>query len=246
MKFPFYKQYDATDCGSTCLRSIAEFYGKKYSMQYLRECCNVGIEGVSLLDISEAAEKIGFRTKMVEITIEQLRNYIDYPCILFWRKNHFVVLYDVVKKRGNYKYHVSDPAKGKLIYNDLEIMESWCMKETTGIALLLEPSQTFCAATDDISKSNNIGKYYVFKYLKPYKKYIAQILVGIILACLLNFILPFLTQSVVDYGIKNQNVGFIISVLAAQMMIVLGQVVNSLITNWLLLHTTASEGLMWR
>lgn len=237
MRFPFYKQYDTTDCGPTCLKSIAEYYGRKYTIQYLRECCSIGMDGVSLLDVSETAENIGFRTKMVKITLEQLRNSVVCPCILFWRQNHFVVLYDVTKKRGRYRYHVSDPAKGKLVYSDSEMIRSWCMGEAGGVALLLEPVQKFYDNKDGNVESTDTG--FIFRYLKPYKKYITQILIGVLIACILNFILPFLTQSVVDYGVKNQNVGFIISVLVAQMMIVLGQVVNSLITNWLLLHTTA-------
>lgn len=239
MKFPFYKQYDTTDCGPACLKSIAEYYGKKYTIQHLRDCCNIGMDGVSLLDISEVAEKIGFRTKMVKITLDQLRHSVVYPCILFWRQNHFVVLYDVTKKKGKYKYHVSDPANGKLTYNDEEIIRSWCTGEADGIALLLEPIQKFYDNQEHVMESSNISNNFIFRYLKPYKRLEAQVLMGILIACVLNFILPFLTQSVVDYGIKNQNVRFIISVLAAQMMIVLGQVVNSLITNWLLLHTTA-------
>ena len=57
MKFAHYKQLDAMDCGPTCLRIIAKFYGKSYSLQNLREKCHINREGVSLLNVSDATER---------------------------------------------------------------------------------------------------------------------------------------------------------------------------------------------
>lgn len=239
MKFPFYKQHDSTDCGPACLRSIADYYGKKYSLQHLRDACHISKDGVSLIGISDAAESIGFRTKMVRITLDKLLHSIQYPCILHWRQNHFVVLYKVVKGK-KHKYYIADPAQGLLVYSESEFIKSWCYAGTSeGIALLLETSPLFYTLKNDYNGKRSINSHSLFRYLTPYKKYLFQVVFGIISACALNFILPFLTQSVVDNGIGNRDVNFIIAILIAQMMIVFGQVINSLVTNWLLLHITA-------
>ncbi|MDX9914018.1 MAG: cysteine peptidase family C39 domain-containing protein, partial [Candidatus Moranbacteria bacterium] len=97
--FPFYKHHDSMDCGATCLKMIAKYYGKSYSLETLRQKTYITREGVSLLGISEAAESIGFRTLGVHITFEKLLE-TPLPCIVHWKQNHFVVVYDLkVKKR---------------------------------------------------------------------------------------------------------------------------------------------------
>ena len=65
--FPHYKQLDKMDCGPACLRMIAKFYGKNYSLQTLREHSYISREGVSLMGLSDAAESIGFRTTGLRI-----------------------------------------------------------------------------------------------------------------------------------------------------------------------------------
>lgn len=107
--FPHYLQLDAFDCGPTCLRMIAKYYGRTYSVQYLREQAFISREGVSMLGISDAAELIGFRTMGVRITLEQLRTEVPMPCILHWNQQHFVVCYKI--KNG--KYYIADPANKK-------------------------------------------------------------------------------------------------------------------------------------
>lgn len=239
MRFPFYKQHDSTDCGPACLRSIADFYGKKYFLQRLRESCNIGKDGVSLLGISDAAEDIGFRTKMVKLSINALNESIILPCILHWRQNHFVVLYKIERCRKGLKYYICDPAKGLLRYSEAELRRNWSIDSINGIALLLEATPKFYAGKNDYENKSIISWQFLLKYLLPHKRYLFQVILGIVIACILNFILPFLTQSVVDYGIGNKDLNFIVVILLAQVMVVFGQVVNTLITNWLLLHTTA-------
>lgn len=239
MRFPFYKQHDSADCGPACLRSISDFYGKKYFLQRLREACNIGKDGVSLLGISDAAEEIGFRTKMVKMPITSLKESIILPCILHWRQKHFVVLYKIQKCGKGHKYYICDPAKGLLKYNDSELIRNWSVDTINGIALLLETTPQFYERKNDYDNKSKISWRFLLRYLLPHKKYLFQVILGIVIACILNFILPFLTQSVVDYGIGNKDINFIAVILVAQVMVVFGQVVNSLIINWILLHTTA-------
>ena len=118
--FPHYQQLDSMDCGPSCLRMIAKYYGRCYSLQNLRERSFITRQGVSMLGISDAAESIGMRTQGVRISLQQLVEDVPLPCILHWNQNHFVVLYNVKKKRKvfsktaeDYTFSISDPAKGK-------------------------------------------------------------------------------------------------------------------------------------
>lgn len=100
--FPHYQQLDSMDCGPSCLRMIAKYYGRCYSLQNLRERSFITRQGVSMLGISDAAESIGMRTQGVRINLQQLVEDVPLPCILHWNQNHFVVLYDIKKKRQSF------------------------------------------------------------------------------------------------------------------------------------------------
>ena len=125
--FPHYIQLDAMDCGPTCLRMIAKFYGKSYSLQTLRSRSFITREGVSMLGISDAAESIGFRTSGLRITFKQLVEDVPLPCILHWSQKHFVVCYDIRKKKDGYRIAIADPANQLVTYKNagsrLKLME---------------------------------------------------------------------------------------------------------------------------
>jgi len=239
MKFPFYKQHDSTDCGASCIRIISDYHGKKYFLQRLRDACHIGKDGVTLTGISDAAESIGFRTRMLKISLDDLNNSIKLPCIVHWNGNHFVVLYKIEKKGNQKKYYISDPARGLLVYKESAFIKCWGNNSLMGIVLTLEPSPKFYEGQEDYSNKSHINATFITKYLSPHKKYLFQVILGIISACILNLLLPFLTQSIVDIGIGQSDINFILVILVAQVMIALGQMVNSLITSWILLHTTA-------
>ena len=74
------------------------------------------------------------------------------------------------------------------------------------------------------------------KYISPYKKYFIQIAIGLFISCILQLILPFLTQSIVDVGIKHDDISFIWLVLLGELMIVIGRTATDFIRRWLLLH----------
>jgi len=202
--FPHYTQLDAMDCGPTCLRMIAKYYGKSYSIQTLRERSFITREGVSMLGISDAAELIGFRTNGVKISIKQLKKEALLPCILHWNQNHFVVIYKV----KNNKYYISDPATKKVVFNEDEFKRCWISTKTgnedKGTALLLEPGPGFDAIEEDTEK-RNLGLSFFFRYITPYKRQLVQLILGMITVSLLQLITPFLTQSMVDTGIRDSN-----------------------------------------
>lgn len=238
MKFPSLTQLDAMDCGPTCLRMVAKFYGRSYSLQSLRERCHITREGVSLLGISDAAESIGFRTIGVKITWEQLRDEMPMPCIVHWNQRHFVVVYGVVKRRKETAVRVADPASGLLEYRAEDFLKVWLQSEdkSEGIALILEPTPQFYQEEGEEKK---YGFGYVFQYLRPYRSYIIQILLAMLTASIISLILPFITQSIVDTGIGTGNVSFVVMLLIAQLFLALGYMANNLIRRWLMLHTTS-------
>lgn len=226
------------DCGPTCLRMIAKYYGRNYSLQRLREISGINREGVSLLGISEAAEKIGFRTSGVRIDVERLQE-IELPCILHWRQNHFVVLYKVTSPSSKKTvFHIADPAKGLIEYKQAEFLKNWLSTQNNGvsegIAMLLSPSPDFYAQGGDPNKGLDLG--YVLSYLYKYKQLLVQLMVGLGVGSLLQLILPFLTQSVVDVGINTRNINFVYIILIAQTMLFLGRLSVEFIRSWILLH----------
>ncbi|QIK54667.1 peptidase domain-containing ABC transporter [Dysgonomonas sp. HDW5B] len=235
--FPFFSQHDAMDCGPTCLRMIAAYYGKNYSLEKLRLSSHINKEGVSLLGISEAAENLGFRTMGVSITFEQLLE-APLPCVVYWNQNHFVVVYAVKKKRSGYVIYVADPGGGMIKYTKDEFCKCWISSsidgEPHGIALLLEPSPEFYQHEDD--KEVRKGFQFLFSYLKPYKKLLLQLILGLIFGSLLMLILPFLSQAIVDIGINTQNLDFIYVILIAQLVLTLSNSSVEFIRGWILLH----------
>ncbi len=238
--FPHYKQLDAMDCGPTCLRMVAKFYGKSYSLQFLRSRSFITREGVSMLGISDAAESIGFRTKGYRLTWEQLRDEVPFPCIVHWNQRHFVVVYGIKKRNGKELVYVADPAQGLLTYTKKEFLKCWVSTkkegEKEGTALLLETTPAFYEQDDE--QKGKLRFMYLLGYLRPYRKYIIQLMLGMLTGSVISMIFPFLTQSIVDYGINNSDLAFIVMVLVAQMILALGQTANGFIRNWLMLHVT--------
>lgn len=233
--FPHYIQHDAMDCGPTCLRMVAAYYGKRYSLEGLREKSFITREGVSMLGISEAAEKIGFRSICVQVGYEKLQE-APLPCIIHWNQQHFVVVYRLNDKH----VWVADPGAGKLKYTKEEFCNCWLSsrknEEDTGVALLLEPTPEFYTIEDEGNEVNRKGFSFLYSYLRPYRGLVGQLLLGLLLGSMIQLMLPFLTQSVVDFGINNQNLGFIYLVLIAQLMLSFSSSAVEFIRGWILLH----------
>lgn len=233
MSFIFYKQFDAMDCGPTCLRMIAKHYGRNYKQQTLNKMCGINREGVSLLGISEAAEKIGFRTVGAKINSEQLSK-VELPCILHWRQYHFVVLYKIKNK----KYFLADPAAGLITLAENDFNRDWQgnKENLEGIALLLAPTPQFYEQENE--KGTKVRWQFLLHYLVTYRKLVIQLLFGMGIGSLLQLITPFLTQSVVDIGINTRNLNFIYIIVIAQSALIIGRVSVDFIRSWILLHIT--------
>ena len=235
-KFINYIQADSKDCGPTCLKIIAKHYGKTINIQDLRDYSETTRSGSNLLLLSDAAEKIGFRTLGVKLSLDRL-DEVSLPCILHWNKNHYVVLYKI--KKG--KYYISDPAFGLLEYSEKDFLKFWIgnnADESTheGIALLVEATPKFFQSEFDKEEKKGLGFSLLSLYVLRYKSFLMQLSIGLLASSLLQLIFPFLTQSIVDVGIQNQNIHFIYLILFAQLFLFAGRTGLELIRSWILLH----------
>lgn len=242
MGFVFYKQLNKMDCGPSCLRMIARHYGKHFNTEGLRQTAGYGKDGVSMLGLSEAAEKIGFRTRGVKLTYSQLSQDAIWPCVLHWQKNHFVVLVKWKKTLlGKETLTIADPAKGILKYTKEEFLNLWIAAQTvtgegSGTALLLEPAPSFYEQSGE--KKNSVSWSLLFQYLKKSKWQIGQVLIALFITSILQLILPLLMQSIVDVGINTQNLQFITIILVAQLMLVFSRTIVDFIRSRLLLQVS--------
>ena len=231
-------QSDSMMCGITCLQMVCKHFGREVSLRTLSKLCVATSEGVSMLGVNEAANKLGLRTMCARTDFDTLSK-ATLPCVLHWNQNHFVVLYKVRKARI---FYVADPGKGLVKYNLEEFGKHWVSTvsqgEEKGIAMFLEPTLEFYSHKVDNEEEDGSPRsfQFLFGYIKQYRKYFGQIVLGLLVGSLLQLILPFLTQSIVDVGIKNQNIGFIWLILLGQLMLTISRTAIDFIRRWLLLH----------
>ena len=236
MTFKFFIQPDSMLCGVTCLRMVCNWYGRRYSVQYLDSLCSATTQGVSVLALANTAEILGFNVMAYKTQTCSL-NQIQLPCILHWNQKHFVVLYKISKKGKRYK--VADPSKGLITYTKEEFESHWISSVTNnsanGIMIELIPTEKFY--NHDYEKQEEKRSFrFLLGYLKQYRKYFTQIILGLVLGCVLQLLMPFLTQAIVDHGIKYKDIGFIWLILLGELMIVIGRTATDFIRRWLLLH----------
>jgi len=236
--FPFYQQLEAMDCGATCLRMIARYFGRYYSLDYLRELTYIDKQGVSLLGISDAAEHIGLQSLAIKTTFDRLSEDIPLPCIAHWKEGHFVVVYKASKTH----VWIADPAAGKFKLTKEAFEESWAEpaeddEEKLGILLLLETTPEFLK--HDSEKTDKSSLRYVLSYFKKYKALLIQLAVGLILGVFLQFIFPFLIKALIDVGINKVQPGFIALIILAQLVLFTTHMGVEFFRSWILLHVGA-------
>lgn len=233
----FIPQHDQMDCGPACISMVASFYGKNYPLEYLRENAYITKEGVSLLGISEASEKIGFETLSVKTTtIELINNKQSVPFILYWNQRHFVVLYKITQSFFSKKitFHIADPKHGIIKLTQDKLEKSWLSEENQGVALFLNPTEKFYQTKPPEEKKLKIR--YLFNYLKPYKRQLSIMFFLLLIGSSLTLIFPFLTEALVDRGVNNKNLNFIFLILLAQLGLFIGSITIDIFRNWLLLY----------
>ena len=234
MKFPLYKQLDALDCGPACLRMICAHHGRKFDLNYLREICSIGRGGVSLLGVSEGAETLGMRSLAVKLNYKKLRDEVPLPCVAHWEHRHFVVIYKITKRR----VYVADPDRlhdllAARVPRRLDSLGSG--RTQCGVLLLTQTTPDFLRSeAPEESERNSL--FFYFSYLREHRKLFGQLVIGMTLGLVLDLAFPFLTQSVVDYGIGHQDLNFITLILIAQLLLTVSESASSMLRSWIMLH----------
>lgn len=239
-QFPHFKQHNTSDCGPTCLRMIAKHYRQDYSVEMLRRQCHIARNGVNMLGISDAATHIGLDNVGVKMTFRQLAEEGVFPCILHWNRNHFVVCYGIDRNReGKYRIHISDPASQRLTYTQEEFEKCWIgphtAKEGHGTALMLEPGDGFGTVKDDFIQNRRTLLSFV-RYFTPYRAMIGQLLLAMVAGSVIQMVLPFLSQAMVDQGINGRNMNIITLILLAQLGFFVATLSIDYIRSWIMLH----------
>ena len=240
--FPHFRQPDHMDCGATCLRMVAAHHGRLYPLPYLRDLSHIDREGASLAGLADAAEHLGFQTLALQVPYradgdEAGANFdvLPLPFVAHWEQNHFVVVY----RRSQKHVWIADPARrGTTKIGRPSFARSWAVDAGRGTALLLETTPGFYQREDD-SPPERGGFGYLFGYLRPFRRLLLQLAIGLFAVSIIQLLFPFLTQAVVDIGIENQDIGFIWLVLAAQLMLFIGQSSVQFIQSWIILHVGA-------
>ena len=232
--FPVIYQHDAMQCGIACLQMVCQYYGRTYSMEAISNFCHATTEGVSMLGISEAFEALGIESVSAKVSVEKLTK-APMPCILHWSQNHFVVLYRVKKGR---EFYIADPAKGLVNYNSDEFCRHWISTiedgVEKGVVMFLEPTEEFYHKDIPMRKENHSISF-LMKYFRQYQGQLSLIALTLILGSLVQLVLPFLTQQIVDTGIKNRDIDFIWLILAGQLVLVVSRTAVDFLRRWLLL-----------
>jgi ATP-binding cassette subfamily B protein len=235
--FPFYKQLDANDCGASCLRMIARYHGRYYSLDTLREMTYIDKQGVSLLGISDAAERIGFQTLAAKLTYARLSKDIPMPCVAHWNQEHFVVVHKVTQSHA----WIADPAAGKFKITREQFLKSWAGDvengEPAGILLLLQPTPEFYQRGE--TKADKGGLGYVWSYFRQYSSYLLQIAAGLLIGVLLQIAFPFILREVVDSGVQSEDVQLIYAAVLGLFVLFVSQLFVEYVRGWILLHVGA-------
>lgn len=234
MGFPFYQQLDMMDCGPSCLRMICKYYGKTYSLQLLRNHCQINRNGVSLLGISKAAEKLGFNTLAAKVDFDTIVKHMPLPCIVHWSRNHFIVVYKIKKN----KVYCADPAHSLKVMSREDFFRGWIKhdfdKRNTGIVLSLEPGIGFYEGDEE--KKQGIGLIHVLKLFVKHRSLFFQLLLGLLVGSALQLIVPFFSQAIVDVGIATKDIQFIYLLLIGQFMVLCGSTLIEFSRSWIFLH----------
>lgn len=234
MSFPITFQHDSMQCGIACLQMICKHFGREYSLDFLSKLCFATNEGVSLLGIDDAANKLGLKTLCVKASMDEL-DKISMPAILHWNQKHFVVLYKIKKGR---KYYIADPGKGLTTHTNKEMQEHWLSTNSKGVAMMLEPTPHFY----DTKNASGVGEKeihsfrFLYGYVRRYYKYFGMIAVGLALGSIIQLVLPFLTQAIVDKGIKHQDLNIILLILFGQLMLTISRTFIDFLRRWILLR----------
>ena len=227
-------QYDDLDCGNACIAMIARYYGYRLSRERISEVCKVTMNGVSFAALRTAGERIRLQATGLSMSLDVLVRQQPLPCILHWNDRHFVVLTGIRNTRHGPVFKVADPAYGYVNFSRKEMEEHWIIPDKgRGYLMVFRPEEDFLERNEEY-RGRGLGV--LWRYFRQYRTALLKIGICVLLGSLLQFLLPFLTQTIVDVGIGERNLRLIYLILAAQMMLVIGRTAGDFVRRWILLR----------
>ncbi|HIK08663.1 MAG TPA: ATP-binding cassette domain-containing protein [Oscillatoriaceae cyanobacterium M33_DOE_052] len=190
-RYPFLEQQSSSDCGAACLAMISQYWGKRFTLNYLRELAGVGRSGASLTGgLAKAAESLGFHAVPVRATLPKLEERHN-PWIAHWEGVHYIVVYRCFGQR----LLIADPAIGRRSISRQEFVAKW-----SGYALLLDPTDRLQEA-----ESQKISLSRFASALAPYRSLIGQIIFASLLIQAFGVVTPLFTQIILDKVVVNKS-----------------------------------------
>lgn len=237
-RFPILRQLESRDCGPTCLRMILRHYGREYSINTLRQYCEVNKNGVNLLGIKAAAEKLGLDTLAARMSFDDVKQQPALPFIVHWKKNHFVVVYKIKHN----SIYIADPNLGRVKMSQQLFLEHWLSGQETGIVLYLVPGDEQAQVPEEaVTRGNRLLD--MFSYLRSQRSLILQLLLGLFLSAGFEILMPFLSKEIIDTGVKAKDMDFIVLILLSQVTILVAKSVVEFIRSWMLLYISSRVNL---
>ncbi|MEE1298103.1 MAG: peptidase domain-containing ABC transporter [Muribaculaceae bacterium] len=232
-KIKAFRQLEHSDCGITCIRIIAYFYGVDIPLKFLRSICDISRVGISIRDILSATKKIGFEANAVKVSAEDILK-MPLPAILYWENKHYIVLYKI----KNNKFYIADPGRGKLILDNEEFLNSWLYGNSMGLAIVLAPKEEFYNIDFGIKDSSESGLFKLAKksISKHLKRFIAVIVLSIVVM-LADMITPLIFQSTIDEGIEGKDINLVWVLCLSQFLIFIGYSLSDNVINIILTKT---------
>ncbi len=223
IRFPFVKQHDQMTCGTTCIMMIAKYYGKYFPSSRLRELAHVDRSGASMANLASAAEQLGFSTRGLKLTYEDLMS-VQLPCIVHWQGYHYIVVYRIDKRH----IWISDPALGLRKYKKDYFIENW-----NGITLTLEPTLAFEKQEEGRSSLKNF-----MQFILPYKMILFEIFIASLILNVFGLATPIFTQNIVDKVLIHRNISMLNIMLVGMLIVLVFRVLTIIIRQYLIIHTS--------
>ncbi|WP_019499243.1 peptidase domain-containing ABC transporter [Pseudanabaena sp. PCC 6802] len=221
-RYPFFRQQSATDCGAACLVMVGRYWGKRFSVNRLREIAHVNRTGASIRSLSAAAESLGFTTRPVKASLDKLAEQ-NLPAIAHWEGKHYVVVFEITRDR----VVVCDPALGQLSLTHAQFKRGW-----TGYALLLQPT-----ALLNESKEDKQQFWQFWQLVKPHSVVLAEVFIASVLLQIFGLITPLLTQLLLDRVVVQRSSLTLTTVGIGLLFFSLFRVVMTSLRQYLLDHT---------
>ncbi|MCK8496081.1 peptidase domain-containing ABC transporter [Spirosoma sp. RP8] len=228
------RQLDSTDCGPSCLKMICDYYKINVTRETIMHHLDLSVVGTSAQAMVIAGNALGLDGSIKEASIESLLKYnFQSPVILHWNNNHFVVLYKIKDNT----FFIANPATGKESYKINEFVDKWTKANGKGYLIhFIKRNHNEYIIKDDKIFNKDINFIDIIKFIFKHKSAVNQIIISLIIGSVLQFIVPFLTKSVVDIGINTKDIDFITTIVLAQIFIFIGRISVEFIRSWILLH----------